>query len=142
MPCWPLRGSNRSPRFCSASSTRRVCLPTPALRWAAGSRLPLAWLDGAVAFETLLRRLGEPIRYGYTSRPWPLEAYQNVYATTPGSAEMPSAGRPFTPGLITALVARGVLVAPGTLQTGVSSPECDEPPFPEPYQVPISTARS
>ncbi len=36
---------------------------------------------------------------------WPLDAYQNVYARTPGSAEMPSAGRPFTPGLITSLAA-------------------------------------
>ena len=63
-------------------------------------------------------------------------AYQNVYATTPGSAEMPSAGRPFTPELITRLVARGVLVAPITLHTGVSSPERHEPPLPERYEVP------
>lgn len=70
--------------------------------YAAGSRLLLARLDGAVAFETLLERVGEPIRYGYTEQPWPLEAYQNVYAIAPGSAEMPSAGHPFTTRLITA----------------------------------------
>ena len=39
-------------------------------------------------------------------------AYQNVYATEPGSAEMPSAGRPFTPEVITRLVAKGVGVHP------------------------------
>ena len=36
-------------------------------------------------------------------------AYQTVFAARPGgSAEMPSAGRPFTPELVTRLVARGV----------------------------------
>ena len=74
-------------------------------------------------------------------RKWPLGAYQNVYATTPGSAEMPSAGRPFTARLLTELGARGVAVAPVTLHTGVSSPERHEPPFPEQYDVPASTAR-
>ena len=32
--------------------------------------------------------------------------YQTVFATEPGSAEMPSAGRPFTPELVTRLVSR------------------------------------
>jgi S-adenosylmethionine:tRNA ribosyltransferase-isomerase len=72
--------------------------------------------------------------------PWPLETYQNVYATTPGSAEMPSAGRPFTPELITRLVARGILLAPVTLHAGVSSPERHEAPLPESFEVPITTA--
>ena len=72
---------------------------------------------------------------------WPLADYQNVYAVTPGSAEMPSAGRPFTPELVTALVAGGIAVAPITLHTGVSSPERHEPPFPEQYAVPELTAR-
>src|SRR5947207_2963303 len=71
----------------------------------------------------------------------PLAAYQNVYAISPGSAEMPSAGRPFTERLITAVVARGIGVAPITLHTGVSSSERDEPPFPEQYEVPAPTAR-
>ena len=72
---------------------------------------------------------------------WPLDAYQTVFALEPGSAEMPSAGRPFTTELVTALVARGVLVAPLTLHTGVSSPELGEPPYPERYRVPETTAR-
>jgi S-adenosylmethionine:tRNA ribosyltransferase-isomerase len=88
-----------------------------------------------------LARHGEPIRYGYVTDRWPLEAYQTAYAQVPGSAEMPSAGRPFTPELITTLVARGVLLAPVTLHTGVSSPEGHEPPYPERYEVRGSTAR-
>jgi S-adenosylmethionine:tRNA ribosyltransferase-isomerase len=89
----------------------------------------------------LLWRLGEPIRYGYVERRWPLDAYQNVYATTPGSAEMPSAGRPFTAELIAALTEGGIRMAGIWLHTGVSSPERHEPPFAEPYDVPVQTAR-
>ena len=89
----------------------------------------------------LLWRLGEPIRYGYIDRRWPLDAYQNVYATTPGSAEMPSAGRPFSEELIAALPARGIKLASICLHTGLSSPERHEPPFPERYDVPAETAR-
>ena len=72
---------------------------------------------------------------------WPLAAYQNVYAREPGSAEMPSAGRPFTAELITRLVAGGVLVAPIMLHTGVSSQERHERPYPERFRVPRQTAR-
>jgi S-adenosylmethionine:tRNA ribosyltransferase-isomerase len=104
-------------------------------------RLMIARFEGPDTVEAYLELHGEPIRYGYVTRAWPLQDYQNVYATTPGSAEMPSAGRPFTSELITALVAHGVLVAPITLHTGVSSPERHEPPFPEPYEVPEATAR-
>jgi S-adenosylmethionine:tRNA ribosyltransferase-isomerase len=64
-----------------------------------------------------------------------------VFALEPGSAEMPSAGRPFTAELVTELVARGVHVAPITLHTGVSSPERGEAPYPERYRVPAATAR-
>jgi S-adenosylmethionine:tRNA ribosyltransferase-isomerase len=109
--------------------------------YASGSRLWLARFDGLGTVEQLLAYHGDPIRYGYVRRQWPLSAYQNVYATTPGSAEMPSAGRPFTHRLICALVARGIMVAPVTLHTGVSSPERHEPPFPEQYKVPFATAR-
>jgi S-adenosylmethionine:tRNA ribosyltransferase-isomerase len=109
--------------------------------YVSGSRLLLARLDGPAGVAACLERHGRPIRYGYVGRDWPLSAYQNVYATTPGSAEMPSAGRPFTQRLITALAARGVAVAPITLHTGVSSPERHEPPFPEQYEVSPATAR-
>ena len=50
---------------------------------------------------------------------WPLEAYQTVFSRVPGSVEMPSAARPFTDHLVTALVSRGVTVVPIVLHTGV-----------------------
>jgi S-adenosylmethionine:tRNA ribosyltransferase-isomerase len=88
-----------------------------------------------------LMRYGKPIRYSYVDRDWPLSAYQTVFAVEPGSSEMPSAARPFTPELVTALVARGILVAPITLHTGVASPEAHEAPYAERYRVSQSTAR-
>jgi S-adenosylmethionine:tRNA ribosyltransferase-isomerase len=98
----------------------------------------LALPDGAGDY---LARNGEPIRYADHGPPWPLSSYQTVFAREAGSAEMPSAGRPFTHELVTALVARGILLAPLVLHAGVSSPERDEPPFPERYRVPPETAR-
>ena len=101
--------------------------------WVARASLPdepLSWLA----------RNGRPIRYDYVERDWPIDAYQNVYALYPGSAEMPSAGRPITPAVITAMVAKGIAVAPVTLHAGVSSLEAKELPFPERVVVPHSTA--
>ena len=66
--------------------------------------------------------------------------YQTVFATEPGSAEMPSAGRPFTPELVTRLVSSGVEIAPLVLHTGVASLENHEPPYEEYYRVPRQTA--
>ena len=95
----------------------------------------------SVAVVPYLLRYGIPIRYSYVSRDWPRSAYQTVFSRKPGSAEMPSASRPFTPQVVTELVARGVLVTPITLHAGVSSLEADEDPYPEPYDVPPATAR-
>jgi S-adenosylmethionine:tRNA ribosyltransferase-isomerase len=95
----------------------------------------------STAVVPYLLRHGQPIRYSYVPRPWPIEAYQTVFATWPGSAEMPSAARPFTPEIVTRLVSRGVAVAPITLHTGVSSLEGGEDPYPESYDVPAVTAR-
>jgi S-adenosylmethionine:tRNA ribosyltransferase-isomerase len=88
-----------------------------------------------------LARHGRPVTYSYVKGRWPLDAYQTVFAREPGSAEMPSAGRPFTADLVTRLVSAGVAVAPITLHTGVSSLEEGEPPLPERYRVPRATAR-
>ena len=107
----------------------------------AGVRLWLARLDLPRALEAYLAEHGRPIRYGYVPRRWPLSAYQNVYALEAGSAEMASAGRPFTAELITRLVAGGVLVAPVTLHAGVSSQERHEQPYAERYRVPEQSAR-
>ena len=109
--------------------------------YATSARLLLARHDGPVALREHLWAHGTPITYGHLRRRWPLAAYQNVYASTPGSAEMASAGRPLSERLIASLVADGVLLAPLTLHAGVSSPERHEPPFPEFYEVPAATAR-
>jgi S-adenosylmethionine:tRNA ribosyltransferase-isomerase len=104
-------------------------------------RLWVASLDLGEPVVTYLERWGRPIRYRYVPATWPIDAYRNAYATEPGSAEMPSAGRPVTVDVITALVARGVGVAPLVLHTGVASLEAHEMPYPEWYRVPLETAR-
>ena len=96
-------------------------------------------IDGGVSW--FLTRHGRPIRYSYVPRMWPLPEYQTVFAREPGSAEMPSAGRPFTGQVVTDLITRGVAVAPILLHTGVSSQEPGEPPQPERFRVPPATAR-
>jgi S-adenosylmethionine:tRNA ribosyltransferase-isomerase len=112
-------------------------------RYASGARLMLARFERparGAEVEDYLARHGRPITYGHMRRRWPLTAYQNVYATRPGSAEMPSAGRPFTRELFARMASR-VLVASVLLHAGVSSPELHEAPFPEQFEVPESTAR-
>ena len=103
-------------------------------------RLWVAQLQLPQPVFTWLAVHGRPIRYSYVDRPWPIAAYQNVYATEPGSAEMPSAGRPFTPEVITRLVAKGVGVSPLVLHTGVASLESTELPYPERLRVSPTTA--
>lgn len=86
-------------------------------------------------------RHGRPIAYGYLDRRYPLSAYQTVFAEVPGSAEAPSAGRPFTDSLVTRLIRHGIGIAPITLHTGVSSQEVGEGPQAERFEVPEPTAR-
>ncbi len=105
-----------------------------------GVRLWVSVVDTPETLHHYLARHGRPIRYGYVSGSYPLSAYQNVYVTEPGSAEMPSAGRPFTPEVLTRLVAKGIGVAPLLLHTGVASLEANEPPYAEYYRVSSSTA--
>ena len=103
-------------------------------------------VDGGVV--RYLSRFGRPIRYAYLRGRHPIADYQTVFGLAAaragersGSAEMPSAGRPFTDAMITDLVVRGIAVAPITLHTGVSSQEAGEPPLPERFAVPAATAR-
>ncbi|MEO5929491.1 MAG: S-adenosylmethionine:tRNA ribosyltransferase-isomerase [Candidatus Kapaibacterium sp.] len=107
---------------------------------AGGIRLWNALLEVPAPLDDYLLRNGQPIRYHYVDQSWPAEYYQTVYATDRGSAEMPSAGRAFTPELITALVAKGVQIAPLLLHTGVASLEEHEPPYAEFFRVPAITA--
>ncbi|MEM1322817.1 MAG: S-adenosylmethionine:tRNA ribosyltransferase-isomerase [Bacteroidota bacterium] len=96
------------------------------------------WMEGSV--KAFLNRYGRPIRYYNASDPYPQAWYQTVFATEMGSAEMPSAGRAFTPQLLTRLADKGVQVLPLLLHTGVSSLEEDEQPYPEYYRLPEATA--
>ena len=101
--------------------------------WVADLDLPGSVLGYAAAH-------GSPIRYGYVPDRWPLEYYQTIFATEPGSAEMPSAGRAFTPAVVARLERGGAQVAPLVLHTGVASLETGETPYPERYRVPRATA--
>ena len=140
-----LRGEDGSPLRPPPPGTR-IALPFGAhadllAPFGGSERLSVARLDLDLPLEQYLARHGRPIRYGYVPDEWPIEDYQTIFALEPGSAEMPSAARPFTTAIVTELVARGILIAPITLHTGVSSPELDEPPYPERFRVPEPTAR-
>ena len=106
-----------------------------------GTRLWLARIETPIPLDDYLEQNGFPIRYKYVREGWPSSYYQTVYATERGSAEMPSAGRAFTPELITRLVAKGVSVVPLLLHTGVASLEDHEPPYEEYFRVSSETAR-
>ncbi|MDX6677306.1 MAG: S-adenosylmethionine:tRNA ribosyltransferase-isomerase, partial [Solirubrobacteraceae bacterium] len=144
---WVVELRREDERFAGARCGERLELPggahaTLLAPYLAGARLWLATIDTAGSgLHHFLAHHGAPIRYAHTPCDWPLADYQTVFALHPGSAEMPSAGRPFTPELVTALVARGIVIAPLTLHTGVSSLEAGEAPYPERFEVPATTAR-
>ncbi|MBV9089315.1 MAG: S-adenosylmethionine:tRNA ribosyltransferase-isomerase [Mycobacteriaceae bacterium] len=121
-----------------AALTVTSSYPAPGV---AGSRLWVSRLAVEGDALSYLARNGRPIRYAYVPREWPLRDYQTVFARQPGSAEMPSAARPFTTELVTSLLASGIAIAPVTLHTGVSSAEPGEPPAPEWFRVSPVTAR-
>jgi S-adenosylmethionine:tRNA ribosyltransferase-isomerase len=103
-------------------------------------RLWVAALAPPAPLSAYLAEHGRPIAYRHTHGSWPLRDYQSVFATEPGSAEMPSAGRPFSPRVLSALSKRGVGVAKLVLHTGVSSLERGETPYPERFRIPPETA--
>jgi len=116
------------------SSWQTVFLTNHHIRlWVAALQLPLP-------LDAYLAAYGFPIRYSYVKKEWPIKYYQTVFANEPGSAEMPSAGRAFTPEIITKLVAKGVNIVPIILHTGVASLEENERPYEEFYRVPAETA--
>lgn len=94
----------------------------------------------------LAPHIGQPIRYAYLDRPYPLEYYRTVFGTEPGSSEMPSASRPFTDSIVTALRDKGVEMVSLTLHTTVSSHEIEpgEEPLviPEWYRIPPTTIQA
>jgi S-adenosylmethionine:tRNA ribosyltransferase-isomerase len=133
----PFRGG-RQGEMLALPAGGRAELIAPYL---SGPRLWIANLDLPEPLQTYLARHGRPIRYGYVPEDRPLADYQTVFAGDPGSAEMPSAGRPFTVELVTDLAVRGIAIAPVLLHTGVSSLEDGERPYPEWHRVTASTAR-
>lgn len=104
------------------------------------TRLWIARLDLPEPPVDYLLRWGRPIRYPYVDREWPIAMYQTVYHRALGSAEMPSAGRPFSQKVIDRLGERGIGFVTLTLHTGVSSLESHEAPYPEWYRIPEATA--
>ncbi len=115
----------------------RVVAPYPAIP-------RLSYLAIASDLRRAMDRAGRPIRYGYLAHDYPLAAYQTVFGRIPGSAEMPSAGRPFSRRLVRQLRNRGVGFAPIVLHAGVSSLEYGDagpsaPLYPEPFEVPAAT---
>jgi S-adenosylmethionine:tRNA ribosyltransferase-isomerase len=136
----PLRGGRPNDELALPGGvTVRLDQPYPDSTEAA-PRLWTACPEPALSPSDYLPAHGHPIEYRYLAGAFPLADHQTVYADVPGSAEMPSAGRPFTERLLVRLMARGVAVAPIVLHAGVSSPELHEPPQPERYVVPAPTA--
>ena len=110
--------------------------------WLDGSdRLWVADITGTDSVVDHLARWGRPITYAYLRDRWSASYYRTAFGIFPGSAEMPSAARPFTDRLVTELASSGISFAPITLHTGVSSPESGEPPSPERFAVSVATAR-
>jgi S-adenosylmethionine:tRNA ribosyltransferase-isomerase len=106
------------------------------------TRLWIAHLDLPVPLVDYLYQAGKPITDPYVPGEWPIEMYQTIFATVPGSAEMPSAGRAFSPAVLAGLERRGVAVERLTLHTGVASLERDEPPYEEYFEVPPATVEA
>ena len=130
--------------LAAGASTRLVEPYAPGADVMAGGRVRLwvAEVSLPTSAEEFAALHGSPIRYGYVPNPWPLSYYQTLFSREPGSAEMASAGRAFTPRVVERLTARGVRIAPIVLHTGVSSLEADERPYPERYRVSAATARA
>ncbi|HEV7662648.1 MAG TPA: S-adenosylmethionine:tRNA ribosyltransferase-isomerase, partial [Chloroflexota bacterium] len=121
----------------SADSHTTLRLLAP---YSGSRRLWVAQFAPQTDVAALLRRRGRPIAYPYVTQPWPLHMYQTVYAGPPGSAEMPSAGRAFSPDVLEQLQHRAVQFATLTLHTGVASLEGHERPYAEEYWIPSCTA--
>lgn len=119
----------------------RLVTPYPGL-----TRLWFVQMDGDM--EEAMARYGSPIRYGYIDETYPLEDYQTAFSRTPGSAEMPSAARPFTTRVVEDLEANGIKFASIVLHTGVSSLEVeseeleDQVMYAEPFEVSEATAHA
>ena len=120
--------------FEAAGLPARLLAPFPGIR-----QLFFVAFEGSV--ERAMADEGEPIRYDHVSPPYPpLAAYQTIFSDVPGSAEMPSAGRPFTEAVLHDLARKGIDTASIELHSGVSSLEGEEAGLsPEAFTVPAGT---
>src|SRR6266581_982029 len=133
------------PRQIDAIEGEVLCLPGGAtarllVPYTGSCRLWVARFDTDV--PALLAGYGRAIAYPYVHGQWPLEMYQTAYAGPPGSAEMPSAGRAFSPDVLERLAHRGIQFVTLTLHTGVASLEGYEKPYAEEYHIPELTVRA
>ena len=130
---WVVELRRGSDRFRDGRAGARLALPAGGRAellapYLGGRRLWAARLSLPEPLLPYLHRHGEPIRYRHLPRARPLADFQTIFAAEPGSAEMPSAGRPFTERVLNRLGARGVALATVVLHAGVSSPERGERP--------------
>jgi S-adenosylmethionine:tRNA ribosyltransferase-isomerase len=135
---FPLRGTTTaadSKRDARAAHQRDGTSPT-----GVGNRLWRGRVTAQQSPSGYLREHARPISYGYLNGSFPISEYQTIFALHPGSAEMPSAARPFSAELVARLVAQGVIFAPVTLHTGLSSQDASEAPQPEWFEVSETTA--
>jgi S-adenosylmethionine:tRNA ribosyltransferase-isomerase len=144
-PQWVVEVRRAGARFRPSGAGERLSLPAGGsaellASYLSPGRLWIARLELPAPLQPYLAEHGRPIAYGHLSRPRPLRDLQTIFANEPGSAEMPSAGRPFTPRVLEALKARGVELAPLVLHCGVASLERGERPYPERYRVSALTA--
>jgi S-adenosylmethionine:tRNA ribosyltransferase-isomerase len=142
---WVVELRRGTARFRDGRTGERIALPGGGVarlraRFSTADRLWIAELELPAPLLDYLRAHGRPIRYAHQPAPRPLADHQTIFARVPGSAEMPSAGRAFTPRLLHACAAHGIGVAPLLLHTGVSSQERGEHPYPERYAVRPATA--
>ena len=112
----------------------------------AGRQATLELDPGSAEPEALWQAIyaaGRAVQYAHRAAPLPLWAVQTAYASRPWSAEMPSAGRPFTWDMLLALRRRGVGIASLTHAAGLSATgdaTLDAAlPLPEPYDLPAAT---
>ena len=91
----------------------------------ADSRWRIEFVNLGTALWQEIYRAGHAVFYSHLSREWDLDYFQTVYAAHPGSAEMPSAGRPFSWELLFRLKQQGVVIATITLHT-MLGPQDDE----------------
>ena len=133
------------PRKVAVREGERLTLPgdvtlTLLAPYRDSSRLWIAAAKPPLSLREYLARFGRPITYSYIDRPYGIDAYQTVFASEPGSAEMPSAGRAFTRSMLACLRRSGVRLAKLVLHAGVASLENHERPYEEYYEVPARTA--